>query len=60
MAFEYLQRWRLHNLLQQSLPVLSHPPSEKVFPDVHTGPPVFQFVLIAQTWFSYIWAIENS
>jgi len=25
MAFEYLQRWRLHNLSEQPVPVLGHP-----------------------------------
>ena len=31
---EYLQGWRLHNHLGQPVPVLGHPHSEKVFPDV--------------------------
>ena len=35
-----------HNLLQQPVPGLSHPHSEKVFPDVQAEPPVFQFVPI--------------
>ena len=47
MAFEYLQGGRLHNLSGQPVPVLSNPHSKKVFPDVQTGPPVFQFVPIA-------------
>ena len=47
MAFEYLQGWRLHNLPGQPVPVLSHPHSKKVFPDVQTEPPVFQFVPFA-------------
>ena len=33
-AFEYLQGWRLHNLPEQPVPVLGHPHSAKVFPDV--------------------------
>jgi len=33
-AFEYLQRWRLHNLSRQPVPVLGHPHSEKAFPDI--------------------------
>jgi len=47
MAFKYLQGWRLHNLSGQPVPVLSHPHSEKVFPDVQREPSVFQFVPIA-------------
>ena len=47
MAFEYLQGWRLHSLIGQPLPVLSHPHSKGVFPYVQTEPLVFQFVLIA-------------
>ncbi|KAK4806816.1 hypothetical protein QYF61_005612 [Mycteria americana] len=43
-AFEYLQGGRLHNLSGQPFPVLSHPHSQKVFPDVQTEPPVFHFV----------------
>ncbi len=37
----------LYNLPGQPVPVLGHPHSEKVFPDVQTEPPVFQFVPIA-------------
>jgi len=47
MAFEYLQGWRLHNISGQPVPVLGHPHSEKVFPDVQRQPPVFQFVPVA-------------
>ena len=43
-ASEYLQGWRLHNLPGQSVPVLGHPHSEKMFPDVQKEPPVFQVV----------------
>ena len=45
IAFEYHER--LHNLSGQPVPVLGHPHSEKVFPDVQEEPPVFQFVPIA-------------
>ncbi|KAK4806513.1 hypothetical protein QYF61_021349 [Mycteria americana] len=38
--------WRPHNFPGQAVPVLSHPHSEKVFPDVQRVPPVFQFVPI--------------
>ena len=38
---------RLHNISGWFVPVLSHRYSEKVFPDVQSEPPVFQFVLIA-------------
>ena len=41
-AFENLQGWRLHKLPGQRVPVLSHPRSEKVFPDVQMECPVFQ------------------
>jgi len=34
----------IHHLSGQPVPVLSHPHSEKTFPDVHREPPVFQFV----------------
>ena len=47
MAFEYLQEWKLHNLHGKPVPGLSHPHSEKEFPDVQREPPVFQFVPIA-------------
>ena len=47
MAVEYLQGWRLHNLSGQPIALLSYPHSEKVFPDVHMGPLVFQCVRIA-------------
>jgi len=42
MAFEYLQGWR--HLSGQLVPGLSHPHSEKAFPDVQTEPPVFRIV----------------
>lgn len=44
MAFEYLQRERLHSLSGHPVPVLSHPHSGKVFPDVKRELSVFQFV----------------
>jgi len=47
MAFEYLQGWRLHNLPGQPVPVLGHPLSKKVFPDVQWECPGFQSVPIA-------------
>jgi len=47
MAFEHLQGWRLHNLSGRPVPVLGHPHSEKVFPDVQREPPVFQCVPVA-------------
>ena len=46
-AFEYLQGGRLHNLSGQPVPVLTHPHSKTVFPDVQMEPPVFQLVPIA-------------
>jgi len=46
-AFEYLQGWRLHSLSGQLVPVVGHPYSKKVLPDVQREPPVFQFVFIA-------------
>ena len=46
-AFEYLHGGRLHDLSGQPVPVLGHPHSEKVFPDVQSEPPGFQFVPIA-------------
>jgi len=46
-AFEFLQRWRHHSLPRQPVPVLGHPLSDKVFPDVQREPPVFQPVPIA-------------
>jgi len=47
MAFECLQGWRFLNLPRQPVPVLSQLHSEKVLPNVQTGPLVFQFVTIA-------------
>ncbi|KAK4830703.1 hypothetical protein QYF61_012872 [Mycteria americana] len=47
MAFDCLQGGRFHNVSGHSVPVVSHPHSKKVFPDVHRQPPVFQFVPIA-------------
>lgn len=41
MTFEYLQEWRLYNLLGQPVPVLSHPRSKKVFPVTQRERPVF-------------------
>lgn len=41
MFLEYLHGWRLHNLSEQPLPVLSH--SKKMFPHVQREPPVLQF-----------------
>jgi len=46
-AFGYLQGWRLHNMPWQPVPVLSHPHTEKVFPDVQREPLMFQCVPIA-------------
>jgi len=46
IAFEYLQGWRLHNLFGQTVPVLDHPDSKIVFPNVQMDHPVFQFVPI--------------
>lgn len=40
----YLRGGRLHNLSGHSGPMLGHPHSNKVFPDVQTEPSVFQFV----------------
>lgn len=39
-----LQTWRLCNLPQKPLPVVSHSNGKKLFPDVQTGHPVFQLV----------------
>jgi len=47
IAFGYLQGGRLHSLSGQAVPVLGHPHSEKVFPNVQREPPVFWFVPIA-------------
>ena len=44
LDFEYLKGWRLHNHSGQPLPVVGHPHSKKVLPDVQTDPSVFQFV----------------
>ena len=49
MAFKYLQEWRLHNLPGQPVPVLGHPHSEKVLPDVQRKPPEFQCVPTASS-----------
>ena len=46
LGFAYLQGWRLHNLSGQPVPVLGHPHSKRVFPDVQREPPVFQCVSI--------------
>lgn len=47
MAFEYLQQWRLHNLPEWPVPVLSHSHRKNVFPSVQEEPPMFQFVPVA-------------
>lgn len=44
LSSEYLQAWILHRLPGQPVLLLSYPHSEKVFPDVQTSAPVFQFV----------------
>jgi len=44
---EYLQGQTIHSLSGQPVPVLVHPQSEIVFPDVQREPPEFQFVPIA-------------
>lgn len=44
MAPEHPQRWRLHNLSGQPVPMSSHPHTQKVSPDVLTEPPVFHFM----------------
>jgi len=49
MAFEYLQAERLHSLSGQAVPVLGHPHSEKVFPDVQEEPPRFQCLHIVSS-----------
>jgi len=41
MAFENLQRWRLHNLFGQPVPLLGHPHSTQAFLDVQSERPVF-------------------
>lgn len=45
MPFEHLQGLGFHHYHRQAFPVLSHPQSQKVFPDVQSEPPVFQFLL---------------
>ena len=52
MASEYLQGWRLHPLPGQPVPVLGHPHSKILFPDVQREPPVFQFGPIASGHFT--------
>lgn len=47
VAFEDLQGARLYHLSVQSVPVLCHLHSTEVLPDVHMGPPVLPFVLMA-------------
>lgn len=44
VALEYLQRERLSRLSGHPVPALSHPHSEKMFPDVYREPSTFQFV----------------
>jgi len=41
---EYLQRGRLYNLPGQPVPVLRHPQSEEVLPQVQTELPMLQFL----------------
>jgi len=38
MSFEHLQGYRLHMLSGQPVPVLGHPDSKKVFPDIQFVP----------------------
>lgn len=44
--FGYHQKWQLHNLPVQLLPVLSYIHSEKLCPDVRMEPFAFWFVLV--------------
>ena len=44
VAFEELQRWRLHSLSGQPKPVLHHPHSMEVLPGVQKETLVFQFL----------------
>ena len=46
MALEYLQRWKLHNLSGQPVPLISPPRSEEVSPYIQMDP-VLQFVPVA-------------
>jgi len=46
-GLEYLQRWRLHNLPGQPVPVLRHPQREEVLPHVQVELPMLQFVPVA-------------
>lgn len=46
-GFEYIQRWRLHNLSGQPVQVFSHPYSKRVFPDVQMTFLVFLLFSIA-------------
>ena len=46
-SLQYLQRRRLHNLPGQPVPVLCHPQSEEVLPQVQTELPMLQFVPVA-------------
>ena len=44
VAFEDLQEGRLHHLSGQPVPVLCHPHSKEVLPDVQTEPLMLQLV----------------
>jgi len=46
-ASEYVCGWRPHHLSGQPVPVLSHPHSERVYPDIQREPPACQFVPMA-------------
>ena len=45
--FKYLQRRRIHNLPERSVPVLCHPQSEEVLPHLKTELPKLHFVPVA-------------
>jgi len=49
-AFEQLQGWRLHNRSGQSMTVLGHSHSEKVFPDLQIESPVCVRCLLSCHW----------
>jgi len=38
VVIEYLQVWKNHNVPEQPEPLLNHPHSKKVFPDVQAEP----------------------
>jgi len=62
-GLECLQRWRLHNLPGQPVPVLRHPQREEVLPHVQMELPVLQFMPVApcpvtgQYYFIYAYSI---